>query len=194
MPNVKLITERLIDEVVEGIRQSDSIYILTSFLMRSGVQLLAPFLKEAFERGAEVKVCAGDYLFVTHPDALENLLHIHDSIEVRLFKSNGKSFHPKAYLFGGEKGDNFFIVGSSNLSRSALTTGVEWNISLKEEFEPVTYAEAFDQFSKIFEHELTLFSYALTNIPVPLASWNTTPFSHRSKDFVSCFAHIKLSH
>jgi HKD family nuclease len=45
-----------------------------------------------------------------------------------LFKSNGKSFHPKAYLFDIPDEHGYFIVGSSNLSRSALKTGTEWNL------------------------------------------------------------------
>ena len=53
-------------------KKASSIYILTSFVMYSGVRLLEPHLKEAIELGAEVKVLAGDYLFVTQPHALQS--------------------------------------------------------------------------------------------------------------------------
>jgi HKD family nuclease len=68
--NVKLITENLADELIGAIRRASGVYIMTSFVMLSGVKLLAPHLKQALENGAEVKVLAGDYLFVTQPEGL----------------------------------------------------------------------------------------------------------------------------
>src|SRR5690606_30849788 len=42
------------------------------------------------------------------------------------------SFHPKAYLFSSSGSqDGIAFVGSSNLSHSALTSGVEWNIEIR---------------------------------------------------------------
>lgn len=124
--------------------------------MKSGVDVLAPHLKGAVERGAEIQVCTGDYLFVTQPEALERLIAIHPNISVRLFKSNGKSFHPKAYLFDIPDENGYFIVGSSNLSRSALKMGTEWNLSLAESVSPETYLDALDQFQKTFLHDQTI--------------------------------------
>src|SRR5690606_36667161 len=106
------------------------IYIVTSFVMRSGVALLAPHLKEAAERGAEIKVLAGDYLYVTQPEGLRLLCGIHPNIEARLWRSRGMSFHPKAYLFDYWNGQGLFIIGSSNFSLSAFRLGVEWNLAV----------------------------------------------------------------
>ncbi|PIC85142.1 hypothetical protein CSV72_15245 [Sporosarcina sp. P20a] len=47
--------------------------------------------------------------------------------ELRMIESGGTSFHPKAYLFKSQNGSTV-IIGSSNLSRSALTKGIEWNV------------------------------------------------------------------
>jgi superfamily II DNA or RNA helicase len=156
MKSIKLVTNNLYEELLEGLQSARSIYILTSFVMKSGVDVLAPHLKAAAERGAEVQVCTGDYLFVTQPEALERLITIHPNVSVRLFKSNGKSFHPKAYLFDIPNEHGYFIVGSSNLSRSALKTGTEWNLSLTESVSPQTYLEALDQFQKTFLHDQTI--------------------------------------
>jgi type I site-specific restriction endonuclease len=124
--------------------------------MKSGVDVLKPHLKAAAERGTEIQVCTGDYLFVTQPEALERLITIHPNISVRLFKSNGKSFHPKAYLFDIPNEHGYFVVGSSNLSRSALKTGTEWNLSVAESVSSETYLEALDQFQKTFLHDQTI--------------------------------------
>jgi len=156
MSGVRLVTENLLAEMVEEIRKSSAIYILASFVMCSGVRLLEQHLKVAIERGAEVKVLAGDYLFVTQPGALRALLAIDPRIEVRLWRSVGTAFHPKAYLLQYADNDGVLIVGSSNLSRSALTLGVEWNLAMQAKTAPLTFEEAQTKFMQLFYHEQTV--------------------------------------
>ncbi|MFE8696128.1 DEAD/DEAH box helicase family protein [Cytobacillus sp. FJAT-53684] len=153
MSNVQLITNQLGTHLLKQIETASSICILTSFTMKSGVDYLADSLRAAAERGSDIKICTGDYLFITQPDALEALLSIHENIVIRLWKSNGTSFHPKAYLFQTNEHD-CFIVGSSNLSRSALSHGVEWNLSVSNHTD--TYNEALQQFLHIFYANLTV--------------------------------------
>ncbi|WP_066174436.1 DEAD/DEAH box helicase family protein [Bacillus marinisedimentorum] len=156
MSKIKLVTENVQNQIIKGITESATVYILTSFVMKSGVQLLKPYLLDAAKRGADIKICTGDYLFVSHPEALkELLLPDYENVEVRLWRSNGTSFHPKAYLFKNEE-EGTFIVGSSNLSRSALTTGVEWNLVMERGAELGTYEDAVDRFLKVFYDELTI--------------------------------------
>ncbi|RID83487.1 DNA helicase [Peribacillus asahii] len=147
MKDVQLITRQLGKHILEHIETATSINILTSFIMKSGVRYLHKALKEAAERGVEIKICTGDYLFITQPEALDLLLSIDDTIEIRLWKSNGTSFHPKAYLFEGDEKECLF-VGSSNLSKSALMNGVEWNIAVSNEKE--VFKEAMNQFTNTF--------------------------------------------
>ncbi|MGM9929074.1 MAG: DEAD/DEAH box helicase family protein, partial [Bacillus sp. (in: firmicutes)] len=149
---VQLITQNLLADVQKGIQQAKACYILTSFVMNSGVKLLEPLLKEAAERGCDIKVLTGDYLYITQPEALQRLINIHPAIEVRLWKSRGISFHPKAYMFEQEE-DGLFIVGSSNLSKSALTKGVEWNVSVKESD---IFEDVVEQFLHLYYEEETV--------------------------------------
>ena len=80
MPSLKLITAELIDEFIFHISDADAIYLLISFVMTSGVRILAPHLRDAAARGTEIKLLAGDYLFVTQPEAL-TLLHDTHTVE-----------------------------------------------------------------------------------------------------------------
>lgn len=155
MSKVEFVKSHLIEKLKEHIETSSTIYILTSFVMKSGVEAIKEPLKQAAERGADIKICAGDYLYVTQPDALRELTSIHPNIEVRLWKSNGISFHPKAYLFE-DKSDGYFIIGSSNLSRSALTSGIEWNIGLHKCVEETVFAEVMSEFLTLFYAEQTV--------------------------------------
>ncbi len=154
MTKIDLITRNLIEHLLVQIEKSSSIFILTSFVMKSGVEVLKESLRHAAERGADIKICTGDYLFVTQPDALKNLINIHRNIEVRLWRSNGISFHPKSYIFQN-KNKGVLVVGSSNLSRSALTSGVEWNLAVDASNKNETFLKAIDQFSHHFLHENT---------------------------------------
>ena len=152
---VQLITHDLVASLKENISHAKSCYILTSFVMNSGVKLLDPILTEAAVRGVDIKVVTGDYLYITQPEALEHMISIHPSIEVRLWKSRGISFHPKAYIFESEENGSF-IVGSSNLSKSALTKGVEWNISVQEGEEGTAFERVVTEFFNVFYHESTV--------------------------------------
>ncbi|SIQ01601.1 Superfamily II DNA or RNA helicase [Peribacillus simplex] len=153
MSKVQLIISQLGSHLLKQIDSASSICILTSFVMKSGVQYLREALKAAAERGAEIKVCTGDYLFVTQPEALRMLLEIDSRIEVRLWRSNGVSFHPKAYLFQQENQDSLF-VGSSNLSRSALSNGVEWSLSVSDDEE--VFSQGLHLFLETFYSDHTI--------------------------------------
>jgi len=147
MKKVELITRNLGKQLLEKIESASTICILTSFVMKSGVDFIKEALKRAAERGADIKVCMGDYLYITQPEAIKELLSIDERIQLRLWKSNGVSFHPKAYLFQSDDHEHLFI-GSSNLSRSALNSGVEWNVSVSDEKD--VFEEAMTEFLHIF--------------------------------------------
>lgn len=55
MSKVELISRYLLDKLQEQISRSSTIYILTSFAMKSGVRLLNGGLKAAAERGGRYK-------------------------------------------------------------------------------------------------------------------------------------------
>ncbi|WP_202076530.1 DEAD/DEAH box helicase family protein [Caldalkalibacillus salinus] len=155
--STKLITNNLIEEIKENIEQSTSVYVLVSFVMKSGVELLSPHLIRAMQKGTEIKILCGDYLYVTQPEALQVLTNLnHHNLEVRMWQSRGVSFHPKSYIFQRDANNGLLVVGSSNLSHSALKDGHEWNLSVEASTQQQTYEEAIDQFMKLFYHEQTL--------------------------------------
>ena len=114
----------------------DRIDLIVSFIMRSGLQLIDDLLADAVARGARVRILTTDYMGITENAALARLLDLaQDSfvaVEVRVFQDAATSFHPKGYLFWSSQGDAATaLVGSSNLSRSGLVGGIEWNVALE---------------------------------------------------------------
>ena len=100
MTDISLHTSNLYKQLREDIVRSSTVYIMTSFIMKSGVEVIFNALQDALNAGADVKILTGDYLYITQPQALERLLDLEgDSLEIRLWKSGGVSFHPKTYIF-----------------------------------------------------------------------------------------------
>jgi diadenosine tetraphosphate (Ap4A) HIT family hydrolase/HKD family nuclease len=123
-----------------GDRRFDRADLVVSFVMRSGIGLVGPALEDALERGMHIRVLTTDYLQTTEPDALARLLDLSETfanpdtptgrLEVRVFSDATTSFHPKGHLFrSSTTGTGVSVVGSSNLSRSGIETGIEWNLT-----------------------------------------------------------------
>jgi HKD family nuclease len=134
-PPIELLSggdRRMLDEVLRrlGDRSFDRVDLIVSFIMRSGLELVAPALEAALERGVAVRILTTDYLNITDAQALLRLADLCEAIPgrlaVRVFHDDATSFHPKGYLFWSSSGGAAVaVVGSSNLSRSALDQG-EW--------------------------------------------------------------------
>ena len=113
-----------------SISKAIRIDIIVSFLMESGVKFIINDLKEALDRGVPIRILTGNYLGITQPSALYLIKKgLQDRVALRLFNESDRSFHAKAYIFHFEK-DSEIYVGSSNISTSALTSGIEWNYRL----------------------------------------------------------------
>ncbi len=118
----------------------DQVDMAVSFIMKSGLALIADHLDAALQRGARIRILTTDYLDITDPDAIATLLDLADwprpsdstgGLEVKVFHDPSVSFHPKAYLFRSSYSSAAGgFVGSSNLSGSGIDGGVEWNLGV----------------------------------------------------------------
>lgn len=137
--------DRFLNALKKRIRAAKKVDLIVSFIMESGVRELLEELKEV----ENLRILTGSYLNITQPWALRMLKEeCQPSAELNFFDNPVISFHPKSWIFHYEDGIEV-IVGSSNLSRSALTDGVEWNCSLKGK-DARAFSERFDQ---LFDHE-----------------------------------------
>ena len=132
--------------------------IAVAFTLRSGLDLLQADLQDLLDRNGRLRILTGDYLGVTDPDALLRLLDLHGDVEYRVYESASStapaafagSFHPKAYVFKHRDGSGAAFVGSSNLSRSALAEGVEWNYRVVDSRDPAGLNEVRIAFERLF--------------------------------------------
>lgn len=152
--NINCITggnDYLYKHIQHSLHKAKSIDIIVSFLMESGVKLLREDLLELQE--VPIRILTGNYLNITQPSALYLLKDIlGENLDLRFYNNSSVSFHPKAYIFNYKDGGEIFI-GSSNLSQSALTKGIEWNYRIDKNDNPKDFNYFKDQFEYLFNNK-----------------------------------------
>lgn len=139
-----------------SMRKASKIDMIVSFLMESGVRMLLKDLKGALDRGAKVRILTGNYLGITQPSALCLIKkELGDRVDLRFYNDKKRSFHPKSYIFHYENTSEIYI-GSSNISRSALTSGIEWNYRFSSFDDKKNFDLFYDTFADLFENHSIL--------------------------------------
>lgn len=118
--------EYLLTTLQKDIRRCQSFFISVAFITQSGLNAIKTELADLATRGVQGKILTSTYLGFNHPDVFESLLKI-PNLEVRI--SDRPGFHSKGYLFEMDDHQSF-IIGSSNLTMSALKQNYEWNVKL----------------------------------------------------------------
>lgn len=149
--------DHLYPKLKQSFKTATTIDIVVSFLMESGVKLLLQDLKEALGRGVNIRILTGNYLKITQPQALYLLKsELGDKVDLRFYNNPNKSFHPKAYMFHNPL-DSEIYIGSSNISRGALTSSIEWNYRFLKSNAPNDFKVFYDTFEDLFNnHSLVI--------------------------------------
>lgn len=157
----------LLPKLIHAINHANEIEISVSFLRCSGLALLFEPLKDALEKHCQIKLLTSDYMDVTEPSALRQLIGLGESgADIRIYQSDKKqSFHMKSYIFvktksgevGAEIEGGCAFIGSNNMSKSALTNAHEWcyrhDFSLPlDSKEALTFFTIRNAFNDIFSH------------------------------------------
>ena len=130
--------------------KAKGIDIIVSFLMESGIRMILNDIRQALDKGASVRILTGNYLGITQPSALYLLKkEFGNRIDLRFYNDKERSFHPKAYIFHYENASEIYI-GSSNISKSALTSGIEWNYRFSSIADHKNYQLFYHTFEDLF--------------------------------------------
>ena len=139
-------------QLLNCLKRADSVDIVVSFLMESGVRMLLGELDNALKRGAKIRILTGNYLGITQPSALYLIKHkLGEQVDLRFYNEKNRSFHPKSYMFHYKDYSTIYI-GSSNISKSALTSGIEWNYRFSSKTDSHNYEKFYNTFLDLFEH------------------------------------------
>ncbi|MFR3188365.1 MAG: phospholipase D-like domain-containing protein [Phocaeicola sp.] len=116
-------------EIERDIASADRINLIVSFLKLSGINLFYDQLKKFCEQpNHKLRILTTTYCGVTDAKAVERLAALPNT-EIRIsYHAKIERLHAKSYIFERNSGYSTAYIGSSNLSKSAQTDGLEWNI------------------------------------------------------------------
>lgn len=136
----------LASELKRELASADAVDLIVAFVRWTGVRLVIDELRAAVLRGARVRLLTTTYTGSTEGRALDELEDA--GVEVRVSYDTAMTrLHAKSWQFHRDSGFGTAYVGSSNVTRSAMLDGREWNVRLSQDASPAV----FDKLSTAFE-------------------------------------------
>lgn len=118
--------ETVLSTLLQELKTCKTFYFSVAFITEGGLATLKTMLYDLKQKGITGRILTSTFLNFNQPKMFKELLKL-ENVEVRL--TSKKGFHAKGYIFEHE--DYFsLIVGSSNLTDSALKANYEWNLYL----------------------------------------------------------------
>ncbi|MCW2899285.1 MAG: type restriction protein res subunit [Streptosporangiaceae bacterium] len=182
-------------EVTRELASANDVDLLCAFIKWQGLRVLEKALLELRERGGRVRVITTTYMGATDQRALDRLAELGADVKVS-YETRTTRLHAKAWLFHRATGMSTAYVGSSNMSRTALTDGLEWNVRLSNVEQAHllhTFAETFDSYwaDPSFEtyepardgdrlrEALSAARGGPTDLPIEITSLDVRPFGYQ---------------
>lgn len=145
---------KVLSEIIYELNKCEEFFISVAFITNSGILPLLETLKVLKKKGVKGKILTTDYLNFSEPKALKKLLEF-PNIEMKLYSK--ENFHTKGYIFRYK--DHYkLIVGSSNLTQTALTKNKEWNLKVSSLEEGSLTEGVISEFNQLWNDadELTI--------------------------------------
>ncbi len=145
--NQKNPPKKVLSTILHELENCNQFYISVAFVTTSGVATIINKLKELENREITGQILVSQYLNFTQPEALKRLSQF-KNIDLRITTTGNA--HAKGYIFKNKEHYNL-IVGSSNLTASALSTNKEWNIKVSALDESGLVDKVLGEFQTDFE-------------------------------------------
>lgn len=180
-------------ELKKEIASADRIEMLVSFIKWSGIRILLENLRAFTERGGQLRIITTTYIGATDPKAVDELSKLPNTQVKVSYDSDHTRLHAKAYLFHRDTGYTTAYVGSSNISRPALTSGLEWNMKITKQDQPTVIAKmqvTFDSYWESPDYELYDVS-KLAKLSHAIEEERHPSSSHVATEFISHFLDVR---
>lgn len=146
----------LYTELRAELSSADRIDVLVSFITWSGLRKIIDVLETTTapdangKPGTRLRILTTTYTGATDSAAVEKLARL-PGVELKISLDGQRSrLHAKAWMFHRKTGFGSALVGSANLSASALLNGIEWTVKFTEAGQADLYAAATAHFETLW--------------------------------------------
>ena len=145
--------KKVITDIENALLDCDTFDISVAFIALSGLASIRETLHKLKVQNKKGRIITSTYLGFNEPKMFKDLLK-YPNIEVRVYDDH-HGFHSKAYIF--QKNSNYWaIVGSSNLTQSALSLNQEWNVYVSSHKQNDTIKQIQDEFENQWQKSIPL--------------------------------------
>ena len=148
--------KKVLSSIEDELLKCDQFQISVAFITLGGITPLLQTLRELEDRGIKGEILTTNYLNFSEPKALKKLSDF-SNITLKMYDVDAArdGFHTKGYIFKKEEIYRI-IIGSSNITRTALTTNREWNTRLISTGEGEVTQNIIDEFNELWNSEYAL--------------------------------------
>lgn len=144
--------QNVLTSIINELEKCYSFFISVAFITESGLASLKTIFNDLNRKGIKGKLITSNYLGFNTPKMYRELLKL-ENIEVRLTDVEG--FHAKGYIFD-HKDYSSMIIGSSNLTSTAMKINYEHNILLSTHKNGELIYNLKNQFEVLWENSISL--------------------------------------
>lgn len=148
--------KKVISSIEEELLKCDEFQISVAFITMTGLTPLLLILKELEKRKIPGKILTTNYLNFSEPKALAKINEL-SNITIKMYDTENSryGFHTKGYIF---KTDEIYriIIGSSNITASALTSNLEWNTKIISTEQGEVTNEIIKEFNNLWASNYSL--------------------------------------
>ena len=150
--------KKVLSTIEDELLHCDSFLISVAFITMGGITPLLQTLRTLEDKGIKGKILTTDYLAFSDPKALDKLATF-SNIELKMYlvPDSKNGFHTKGYIFQSNEIYKI-LIGSSNMTNTALTTNREWNTKIVSTKSGEFVSEMLEEFDSLWNHPNT-YSY-----------------------------------
>lgn len=148
--------KKVLVSIEEELQRCEEFFISVAFITKSGITPLLQTLKDLEQRNIPGKILTTNYLMFSEPEVLEKLAGL-KNIELKMFVTGAETggFHTKGYIFREEEIYRI-IIGSSNMTLSAITKNKEWNTKIVSTEQGELTQAVLQEFDELWQDENSL--------------------------------------
>lgn len=136
----------MLSQLREELSSADAVDILIAFVFQTGLNTFADLISQLRSRGVRVRLITGVYRGSSEQKAIDFLVQ-KLGVEVKInYETHKNHLHAKSWIIHRNSGFSTAFVGSSNISVSAMETGLEWNVRLTKARSPHVLRKLTDTF------------------------------------------------